>query len=117
MADTVNWMRLRLGLVTSSHPLHRKQCVLGTAVAFFADAAFLAPKIAIDGVALRHFVVAIALGEVHLAAVTKLAQQAQHLPFNIGGRSFCRIVEKNLVLNLQAARSEERRVGEECRSR
>ncbi len=50
--------------------------ILRTAIAFFADAGLLAPQVAVNGIALGHFVVAVALGEVHAAAVGKLAQQA-----------------------------------------
>src|ERR1700674_514738 len=94
-------MVLRFMFLSGTHPLHREQRVLGTTVPFFANAALLAPQVAVDGVALRHFVVAEALLEAHPSAITELAQQAQHLPLDIGGRLLGRIAEINLVLNLE----------------
>ena len=48
-------------VLRQAHSLDRKQRVLRTAVAFFANPALLAPEIAVDGIALRNFVVAEAL--------------------------------------------------------
>src|ERR1700682_4593152 len=92
-----------LGLVfvlCDSNSLHGKKGILGAAVAFLADAGLLAPEVAVNSVALGHFVVAITLGEVHAAAVGELTQQAQYLPLDIGGRAFSRVAEENLVLDL-----------------
>src|SRR6266496_1842991 len=59
MAHSVSLMMLRLVLFgIDAHPLHRQQGILGTAISFLANAGFLAPEIAINGVTLRHFVVA-----------------------------------------------------------
>ena len=85
------------------HSLHGEQRVLGTAVAFFANPVLLPPQIAVDGVALRDFVVAEALGKAHPAAIAEFAQQGEHLPFDIRGRTLGRIAEINLVLDLQPA--------------
>src|ERR1700757_2897620 len=75
MAHAVNGMVLRLVLVFGdADSLDRKQGVLRTAVAFLADAGLLAPQVAVDGVALGHFVVAIALGEIHASTIGKLPQ-------------------------------------------
>src|ERR1022692_3624378 len=101
-AQAVDRMR-GLMLLFGAHSLHRKKCILRTAVAFFANAGLLAPQVAIDGIALRHFVVAVALGKAHASAVGKLAQQREHLPFNVGGRPLGGIAEINLVLDLQPA--------------
>src|SRR3979490_788305 len=86
------------------YALHGQQGILGTPVSLFANAGLLAPEIAVDGIALRHFVVAETLGEVHASAVGKLPQQAQHLPLDVSGRPFCRVAEEDLVLDLQAPR-------------
>src|SRR5262249_11400966 len=85
-----------------AHSLHGKQRILGPAIAFFANSALLAPEIAVDRVALRHFVISITLRQVHLAAVRELPKQVQNLPFDIGRRPLCRVVKEDLVLNLQA---------------
>ena len=86
-----------------AHSLHGEQRVLRTAVAFFTDAVLLAPQIAVDGIALRDFVVAEALGKTHAAAVAEFAQQGEHLPLDVGRRSLGRVAEINLVLDLQPA--------------
>src|SRR5580765_2377829 len=82
-----------------ANSLYGKQCVLWATVAFFADAGLLAPEVAVDGVALCHFVVAVALGEVHAAAVGKFPEQAEHLPLDVSRRTLGRIAEEDLVLD------------------
>ncbi len=86
-----------------ANSLHGEQRILRAAVAFFANAGLLAPQIAVDGVALSHFVVAVALGKAHASAVGKFAQQGEHLPLDIGGRPLGRIAEVDLILDLQPA--------------
>ena len=86
-----------------ANTLHREQGVLRTAVSFFADARLLAPKVAVEGIALRHLVIAVALREIHAAAVGEFAQQAEHLPLHVGGWTLGRIAEEDLVLDLQTA--------------
>ena len=102
-AQSVYRMVLRFMFLRGTHALHGEQRILRTAVAFFANAALLAPQVAVDGVALRHFVVAEALLEAHPPAVAELAQQAQHLPLDIRGRLLGRIAEINFVLDLEPA--------------
>ena len=65
---------------------------------------FLPPEIAVNGVALRDFVVAVALGEAKLGAVAELAQHGEHFPLDVRGRFFRRVTEKDLVFDLQAAK-------------
>src|SRR5579864_3119950 len=103
VADTINVMVLRLQfLFGDAHSLNRQQGILRAAIAFFADARLLAPQIAVHGVTLGNFVVAVALREAHAATVGKLPQQGQHLPLDIGGRPLGRIAEEYLVLDFQA---------------
>src|SRR5215469_18038247 len=101
VAQPVNFM----GLLMLFRPdtLHRQQRVLGPAIAFFADARFLAPQIAIDGVTLRDFVITEPLREAQAAAVGELAKQREHLPFEIGRRFLLRIAEEDFVLDFEAA--------------
>src|SRR5947209_10914471 len=96
-------MVLRLVLIFFAYSLDRENRVLRTAVSFFPDAGLLAPEIAVNRIALRHFVVAIALGEIHASAIGEFPQHRQHLPLDVGGRTLLRIAEKNLVLDLQTA--------------
>ena len=104
MAHAIDRVVLRLVLVfRDPNSLNRKQSILRTAVAFLADAGLLAPQVAVNGVTLGHFVVAIALGEIHAAAVGELAQQAQYLPLKVSGRPLLRIAEEDLVLDFQTA--------------
>src|SRR6185295_19472061 len=101
MAYSVNFV---LGLMLlHPHTLDREQRVLGTAVAFFTNAVLLAPQIAVNGIALRDFVVAEALRKAHAPAVAEFAQQGKHLPLHLRGGALGRIAEINLVLNLQPA--------------
>src|SRR5271167_2434169 len=86
-----------------THALHGEQRVLRTPVALFANAGLLAPQVAVDGITLRHFVVAEALLEAHPPAVAELAQQAQHLPLDIRGRFLGRVAEINFILDLEPA--------------
>src|SRR5256885_1026884 len=87
-------MVLRLVLIFFPYSLNRQNRVLRTAVSFFPDAGLLAPEIAVNRVALRHFVVAIALGEIHASAIGEFPQHRQHLPLDVGGRTLLRIAEK-----------------------
>jgi hypothetical protein len=96
----VLWFEL---FFSDADSLHGEQRILRAAVAFFADARLLAPQVAVNGVALGHFVVAVALGEVHASAIGEFAQQAQYLPLDVSGRALGRIAEVDLVLDLQAA--------------
>src|SRR5208282_723593 len=85
MAHSIRRVVFGFMLLQGTHTLHGEQRVLGAAVALFANAALLAPEVAVDGIALRHFVVAEALLEAHPAAIAEFTEQAQHLPLNIGG--------------------------------
>src|ERR1700686_1105563 len=89
-------------LLLRAYALHGKERVLRATVAFFANARLLAPQVAVDGIALGHFVVAKTLRETHASAVGKFAQQGEHLPLDIGGRALGGIAEENLILDLQA---------------
>src|SRR5580692_9196392 len=86
-----------------THTLDGEQRVLRTAIPLFTNSTLLAPQVAINGVPLRHFVVAKALLEVHAAAVAELAQQAEHLPLDVGGGLFGRVAEIDFVLDLEPA--------------
>src|SRR5580658_7072011 len=86
-----------------SHTLHGKQRVLRTPVALFANASLFAPQVAVDGIALRHFVITEALLKAHSSTVAELTQQAQHLPLDIRGRLLGGVAEINLVLDLEPA--------------
>jgi hypothetical protein len=86
-----------------AHALHGEKGVLWATVSFFTNPRLFSPKIAVDGVALRHFVVAIALGEIHTAAIGEFPQQREDLPLDISGRAFGRITEEDLVLDLETA--------------
>ncbi len=90
-------------LFRDAHALHRQDRILRAAIAFFPNANFLPPEIAVNGIPLRHFVVAIALGKAHAVAITELANEGQHLPLDVRGRPLLRIVEKDLVFDLQPA--------------
>ncbi len=103
MADSIYRMVLGLVFWRGANTLHGEDGVLRAAVAFFANTHLLAPQIAVDGVALGHFVVAIALRKAHAPAVAELADEVRHLPLDFGGRALGRVVEKNLVLDLQPA--------------
>ncbi len=94
---------LRLALFGDADSLNGEQRILRAAIAFFTDAALLAPEIALDRIALRHFVVTIALGEAHPRAVAEFADQGKDFPLHVGGWSFRGIIEENLVLDLQPA--------------
>src|SRR4051812_5430066 len=94
-------MVLRLVLAFLPHSLNGKDGILGTAVAFLANAGFFAPEVAIDSIALGHFVVAIALREIHAAAIGEFPQQSQHLPFGVVRGPLGWIAEEDLVLDLQ----------------
>src|SRR5580704_9612421 len=86
-----------------THTLHREQRVLRTPIALFANASLLAPQVAIDRIALRHFVVAETLLEAHPSAIAELAQHAQHFPLDIRRRLFGWVAEINFVLDLEPA--------------
>ena len=90
-------------MLFEANALHGEKGILGPAVTFFTNAVLLTPKIAIDGVALRDFVVTEALRETHASAVTEFAQQGQYFPLNIGRGSLGGIAEIDLVLDLQPA--------------
>src|ERR1700690_1458529 len=96
-------MVLRFMLLSRTHTLHGQQRVLRTAVALFPNAGFLAPEVAVNSVALRHFVVAEALLEAHPSAIAEFTQQAQHFPLDVGGGLLGRVAEIDLVLDLKAA--------------
>ena len=87
-----------------AHSLNREQSILRPAIAFFANAALLAPKIAINRVPLGHLVVAVALRKVHFGAVGELAEQVQYFPLKVVWRTLGRIAEEDLVLNLEPAK-------------
>src|SRR5579859_3867172 len=102
LTDAVHRVVLSLVFIfCDPNSLHRKQGILRTAIAFFPDSGLFPPQIAVHRISLRHFVVAITLGEVHAAAVGKLAQQAQYLPLDVSGRPLGRVAEIDLVLDLQ----------------
>src|SRR5581483_11074154 len=86
-----------------SNPLYGKECILGTTISFFANAALLAPEIAVDGVTLGHFVVAITLRETHFSAIAEFAQGVQNSPLDVGRRPLRGIAEEDFVLDLEAA--------------
>src|SRR5580693_1979282 len=86
-----------------THSLHGKQRVLRTPVALLANATFLSPQVAIDSIALCHFVVPEALLKAHPSAVTKLAQHAEHLPLDIRGGFLGGVAEVDFVLDLEPA--------------
>src|SRR5215831_1815106 len=69
MAYAVRRMMLGLVFVLLANSLDGKQRVLRPTVTLFPYARLFAPEIAVDGVALRHFVVTVALREIHAAAV------------------------------------------------
>ena len=94
---------LRFALFADAHALHRKQRILRPAIALFANPHLLAPQVALNRVALRHLVVLEALRKTQPRAVAELANEREHLPFDVGGRPFGGIVEENLVLDLQPA--------------
>src|SRR5579872_6211529 len=96
-------MMLRLMLLDGTHTLHGQKRVLRATIALFTNARLLPPQVAVDSVALRHFVVAKALLETHPSAIAELAQQAQDFPLDIGGWLLGRIAEIALVLDLEAA--------------
>src|SRR5580704_18369876 len=86
-----------------TNSLHRKQRVLRTPVAFLANAAFFAPQVAVDGITLRHFVVAETLRKGQPPAVAEFAQQTQNLPLHVGGRFLGGVAEIDFVLDLEPA--------------
>ena len=96
-------IHLVLGLVLfRSKSLDRKDRIYWATIPFFPDARFLAPQIAVNGIALRYLVVPKALRKAHAAAaIGELAQCGKHLPFKVGRRLFLWIIEENLVLDLQ----------------
>src|SRR5579862_8474167 len=101
MANPISVMMLRFMLGGDAHALYGEDGVGGTAVAFFADTSFFAPEITLDGVALGHLVVSKALGKTQPAAVAELANQRGNLPLDVSRRPLGRIIEENLVLDLQ----------------
>src|SRR5579872_1013396 len=104
MANSIGVMMMRLMFFFGNpHALNREQGVLRAAVSFLANSGLLAPKIAVDGITLGHFVVAVALREIHAAAIRKLPQQGEDLPLDIGRWALGRVAEKDLVLDLQTA--------------
>src|SRR5580658_11381854 len=92
---------LRLTPFAVAHALHRQHRIVRTAIALLADAHLFTPEVALNGVALRHLVVTVTLLETHPRAIAELAQQRVDLPLNVSRRTFGRIIEENLVLNLQ----------------
>ena len=90
-------------LLFGANSLHAEECILRAAVALFADARLLAPQIAVNSVALSHFVIAETLGEAHASTIGKLAQQGEHLPLDISGGPLGRVAEVDFVLDLQPA--------------
>src|SRR3984957_9432138 len=100
MTEPINRM-MGLMFLLGTYSLNGEQRVLRAAIAFFADARLLAPQVAVDGVALGHFVVAKALGKTHASAIGKFAQQGEHLPLDVSGRPLGRVAEENFVLDLQ----------------
>ena len=76
MTHTVDRMMGLFRFFFESDSLNRKKGVLRAAIAFFADAGLFAPQVAVNGVTLRQFVVAVALRETHPAAVGKFTQKA-----------------------------------------
>src|SRR6266576_178569 len=104
LADAISVMMFGFVFLRRPDPLHRKYGILRAAVAFLADPHFLTPEIALDRIALGHFGIAVTLGKTHAAAVAEFANETRHLPLDVGGRPLCRIVEKNLVLDLQTAK-------------
>jgi len=103
MAEAIDGMVLGLVLFFGAHALHGEKRILRAAIAFLADTGLLAPQIAVDGVALRHFVITVTLGKTHAAAVGEFAQQGEYLPLDIGGRTLGRVAEVDLILDLQPA--------------
>src|SRR6202140_2064188 len=97
-------MVLSLVLFGHAHALHREDRIRRPAIALFANPHFLAPQVGLNRVALRHLVVPEALRKTHPGAIAELANQREHLPFDVGGRPFGRIIEENLVLDLQPAK-------------
>src|SRR5579864_3003864 len=65
VADPIRCGMFRLALLGGPDALYRKKRVLRTTVTFFTNAALLSPQIAVNGIALRDFVVAETLGETH----------------------------------------------------
>src|SRR5215469_6175609 len=103
VAHAVSVMMMRFVLLLFANTLNGEDRVLWAAVALFPDTGFLAPEIAVNGVALRYLVVAIALGETHASPVGELAQKSHDLPLDIRWRTLLGIAEENFVLDLQAA--------------
>src|SRR5271157_2209296 len=93
----------RLAFLGGADALHRENGILRAAVAFLANAHLFSPEIAVDGVTLRHFVVTETLGKAHACSVAEFAEEGEHLPLDVGGRALGRVVEKDLVLDLQPA--------------
>src|SRR6266496_2981328 len=80
MGDAIDRMMLSFVFIfRDANSLNGKNRVLRATIALLADAGLLAPEVAVDGVALRHFVVTIALREIHATAVRKFAEQAEQL--------------------------------------
>src|SRR5437870_9978463 len=85
-----------------AHALDREQRILRPPVALFTNSALLAPQIAINSVALRHFVVAKRLGETRAAAITEFAEQTENLALDSRPSLLVRTAKVNLVLDRQA---------------
>src|SRR5260370_42369497 len=100
VAEAVDGMRRFMSLFRA-HALHGERRMRRAACAFFADARLLAPQVAVDGIALRHLVVAEALCEVHATAIGKFTQQGEPLPLDVGGRPLVRVAKKHFVFDLQ----------------
>src|ERR1035437_6371614 len=101
--EAIHRTMLRFVLFVCAHALHREQRILRPAVALFANPHLLAPQVGLNRVALRHLVVLETLRKTQPRAIAELANQREHFPFHVGRRSFARIVEENLVLDLQPA--------------
>jgi hypothetical protein len=94
-------MLLHVFVFGDANTLYGKQGILRAAIAFFTNAGFFAPQVALNGIALGHFVVTVALREAHAAAVGKLAYEGYHLPLHVGGWALGGIAEEDFVLDLQ----------------
>src|ERR1039458_4336520 len=101
--EAIHRTMLRFVLFVGAHALHREERILRPAVALFANPHLLAPQVGLNRVPLRHLVVLEALRKTQARAIAELANQREHLPFHVRGRPFARIVEENLVLDLQPA--------------
>src|ERR1035437_3886372 len=102
--EAIHRTMLRFVLFVGAHALHREERILRPAVALFANPHLLAPQVGLNRVPLRHLVVLEALRKTQARAIADLANQRERLPFHGRGRPFARIVEENLVLDLQPAK-------------